>query len=156
MAGEGPDFWTLAVDWLAGAFLIGGAVFYVIGLIGLNRFPDLFTRMHAVSVSDTLGLGLLFLGMILLAGVSLVAVKLVFILALLLFAGPVTSHALARAALHDGQKPLIADAQGRLVGTDPAEVFPDLRERLSEPLSSETADDDTPPLPTGGGASSNS
>ena len=141
-------------DWIAGGFLLFGAVFYVLGMIGLNRFPDIFTRMHAVSVSDTLGAGGLIIGMMFLAGLSLVTVKLLFLLALLLFSGPVISHALARAALHDGQKPLLMTERRRLRATDLAEIHPDLRERLGEPLTSETADDDTPVRR--GGAPSNS
>jgi len=151
------SIWGLLVDWLAGACLIGGAFFYLVGMIGLHRFPDVFTRMHAVSVSETLGAGLLIAGMILLAGVSLVAVKLVFLMVLILYSGPVIGHALARAALHDGQKPLIADARGNLRETDPADLYPELRERLGAPLTSETADNDIPgPLPAEGGPSSNS
>lgn len=157
--------WGDIADWLAGLLLLGGSAFYVLGMIGLNRFPDVFTRMHAVSVSETLGVGLLFLGMMLISGFTLVTVKLLFMLILILFSGPVIGHALARAALHDGQKPLLARERGRLVATAPEEVYPELRERLRDPLISETADDDMPtatptPTPTTtaaeGGAPSNS
>ena len=145
--------WGDIADWAAALLLLGGSVFYVLGMIGLNRFPDVFTRAHAVSVSDTLGVGLLFLGMMVLGGFTLVTVKLLFILVLLLFSGPVVSHALARAALHDGQKPLLSAGRGRLVATAPDEVYPELRARLRDPLTSETADDDAP---AEGGAPSNS
>lgn len=147
-----PALWEVLVDALTGALLLGGSVFYVLGMVGLNRFPDVFTRMHAVSVSETLGVGMLFVGMMLLSGLTLVTVKLAFILVLVLFSGPVISHALARAALHDGQKPLIATARGNMVETAPEDLYPELRERLGEPLTSETADDDTP---VRGGAPSN-
>ena len=50
--------------------------------------PDFFTRMHAASVTDTLGAGLLIIGLILQAGFTLIAVKLLFLGLLLLFASP--------------------------------------------------------------------
>ena len=98
----------LAREILAGAFLFAGAFFLLAGAIGMNRMPDLFTRMHAASVGDTLGVSLMLIGMVFLAGFTLVTVKLVFLLAFLLFMGPVASHALAAAALQAGVKPLLA------------------------------------------------
>ena len=95
-------------DILAGAFLFAGAFFLLAGAIGMNRMPDLFTRMHAASVGDTLGVSLMLIGMVFLAGFTLVTVKLVFLMAFLLFMGPVSSHALAAAALQAGVKPLLA------------------------------------------------
>jgi len=100
-----------ALSWVA---LVAGGFFFVVGAIGLNRMPDVFTRMHATSVSDTLGAGLLIVGMMLQAGPTLVAVKLVFILLVLFMTGPIATHALAQAALHDDLEPLIADQKGRL------------------------------------------
>lgn len=128
----------LLLDILSWIALTLGGVFYLIGAVGLNRMPDVFSRMHATSVSETLGVGLLVLGMLLQAGISLVAVKLVFIVLALWTSGAVATHALARAALHDGERPLLADAGGRLAPTDPVSLFPELGERLAAPLSSET------------------
>lgn len=93
---------------VAGLFLFAGAFFLIAGAIGMNRMPDLFTRMHAASVGDTLGVSLMLIGMVFLAGFTLVTVKLFFLLAFLLFMGPVASHALAAAALQAGVKPLLA------------------------------------------------
>ncbi|HEV7283233.1 MAG TPA: monovalent cation/H(+) antiporter subunit G [Kaistia sp.] len=98
----------LARDILAGLFLFAGAFFLIAGAIGMNRMPDLFTRMHAASVGDTLGVSLMLIGMVFLAGFTLVTLKLVFLLGFLLFMGPVASHALAAAALQAGVKPLLA------------------------------------------------
>ncbi|MCX5520136.1 monovalent cation/H(+) antiporter subunit G [Kaistia defluvii] len=98
----------LARDILAGLFLSAGAFFLIAGAIGMNRMPDLFTRMHAASVGDTLGVSLMLIGMVFLAGFTLVTLKLVFLLAFLLFMGPVASHALAAAALQAGVKPMLA------------------------------------------------
>jgi multicomponent Na+:H+ antiporter subunit G len=132
------------IDLLSWAALLGGGFFYVVGAIGLNRMPDIFTRMHAVSVSETLGVGLMTLGMLLQAGFTLVAVKLIMIMVVLMWTGAVATHALARAALHDGEKPLLADATGALVATDPVSLFPELGVRLATPLQSEIVEEETP------------
>jgi multicomponent Na+:H+ antiporter subunit G len=100
---------ALAVDILSWALVLLGSFFTVAGAIGLVRMPDVFTRMHATSVIDTAGIGFLFIGLMLQAGLSLVTLKLVFILALFFFAGPVITHALAQAALHEKVEPLLAN-----------------------------------------------
>jgi len=94
------------VSWLSMAL---GAFFTLVGAFGLVRMPELFTRMHAASVTDTLGAGLLILAMILQAGFSLVTLKLIFILILFIFTSPVVTHALAQAALHEGTPPLLRE-----------------------------------------------
>jgi multicomponent Na+:H+ antiporter subunit G len=97
------------------ALILAGSFFVLVGAIGLVRMPDVFTRMHAASVTDTLGAGLLFAGLMLQAGFSLITLKLLFILALFFFVGPVVTHALAQAALHVGVEPLLHDdRRGRL------------------------------------------
>ncbi len=130
------------IDLLSWAALLGGGFFYVVGAIGLNRMPDIFTRLHAVSVSETLGVGLLTLGMLLQAGFTLVAVKLIVIMVVMMWTGAVAAHALARAALHDGEKPLLADETGALVPTDPVSLFPELGVRLAAPLRSEIVEEE--------------
>ena len=127
----------LVIDLLSWAALLSGGFFYVVGAIGLNRMPDIFTRMHAVSVSETLGVGLMILGMLLQAGPTLVAVKLIMIMVVMMWTGSMASHALARAALHDGEKPLLIDEHGALVPTDPVSLFPELGVRLATSLKSD-------------------
>jgi len=104
----------LAVDIVSWVLILLGSFFTLVGGIGLVRMPELYTRMHAASVTDTLGAGFLLLGLMLQAGFSLVTVKLAFLLALIFFLGPVVTHALARAALHENVAPLLAeDRRGR-------------------------------------------
>jgi len=98
-----------AVNLASWALILTGSFFTVVGAIGLARMPDVFTRMHAASVIDTLGVGLLFTGLMLQAGVGLVALKLLIILILFFFIGPVATHALAQAALHAGIEPQLAE-----------------------------------------------
>ena len=73
--------------------------------------PDFYTRMHAASVVETLGAGLVLLGLLLQAGFTLVAVKLLMLGLLIFFASPTATHALARAALLRGLRPLLADEE---------------------------------------------
>lgn len=89
--------------------IAAGSGFLIVGAVGLVRMPDMFTRMHAASVIDTMGAGLLGAGLMLQAGFTLVALKLFFLLVLIFFTGPVVSHALAQAALHAGLRPLLHD-----------------------------------------------
>jgi multicomponent Na+:H+ antiporter subunit G len=104
----------LAVDILSWVLIVLGSFFTVVGGIGLVRMPDLYTRMHAASVTDTLGAGLLIFGMMLQAGLSLVTLKLLFLLGLFFFFAPVVTHALAQAALHEKIEPQLAeDRRGR-------------------------------------------
>lgn len=87
------------------ALILIGSGFVVAGAIGILRLPDVYTRMHAASVIETIGAGALFAGLMLQAGFSQVSLKLLFILLLFFFTGPVITHALAQAALHAGLKP---------------------------------------------------
>lgn len=100
-----------ALDILSWSCLVGGGLFVFIGGIGLVRFPDFFTRLHAASVTDTLGAGLILLGLGLQEGWTLNTVKLVLILIFMVLTGPTATHALAKAALHGGQQPQAADAE---------------------------------------------
>ena len=72
--------------------------------------PDFYTRMHAASVTDTLGAGLMLLGMMVQAGLSLVTVKLVIVGLLVFFSSPAATHALAKAGMTRGIEPLLGAA----------------------------------------------
>ena len=88
--------------------LAAGGFFCVTGALGLVRMPDFYTRMHAASVIETLGAGLILLGLVLQAGFTLIAVKLLMIGLLIFFTSPTATHALAKAAYARGVKPLLA------------------------------------------------
>jgi len=103
-----------AVDLLSWLCLAAGGFFCMVGAFGMLRMPDFYTRMHAASVTDTLGAGLILLGLILQAGLTLVAVKLVMIGLLLFFTSPTATHALAKAAMGRGLKPVLADTPSGL------------------------------------------
>lgn len=92
------------VSWV---FLVTGSLFILIGAVGIIRLPDVFTRMHAAGIIDTLGAGSILVGLMVQAGFSLVTVKLLLIVVFLLLTGPTSTHALARATLSGGIKPLL-------------------------------------------------
>ena len=89
-----------AASW---ALLVAGGIFCVVGGIGVLRMPDFYTRVHAASVNDTLGAGLILAGLILQAGWTLVAAKLVVVGLLIFFTSPAATHALAKAAHAAGE-----------------------------------------------------
>lgn len=91
--------------------LVGGGLFSIVGAIGLIRFPDIFTRMHGASVTDTLGAGMILAGLMLQAGLTLVTVKLAFLGLFIFFASPAATHALVRAALARGLEPVLHDEE---------------------------------------------
>ena len=99
------------IDGLSWVFLIVGGAFCLIGAVGLLRMPDFYTRMHAASIIDTLGAALILLGLLLQAGLTLIAVKLFMLAVLIFFTSPTATHALARAAMVRGLKPLLADEE---------------------------------------------
>lgn len=103
---------SMALDILSWIFLVAGGAFCIIGGIGLIRMPDFYTRVHAASVTETLGAGLVLLGLMVQAGLTLVLAKLVMIGILILFMSPTATHALTRAALERGLQPLLADDGG--------------------------------------------
>jgi multicomponent Na+:H+ antiporter subunit G len=98
---------ALFVDVISWACIVIGAVFAVIGAVGILRLPDVFSRMHGAGIIDTLGAGLILVGLMFQAGFSLITVKLILIIVFVLYTSPTTTHALARAALNGGVNPLI-------------------------------------------------
>jgi len=85
------------LDLFSIAAIGAGAFFFVAGTVGLLRFPDSLTRLHALAKADNLGLGLVALGLIPLAANPLAALKLILIWALVLVSGGSTAQLLGRA-----------------------------------------------------------
>lgn len=101
------------LDILSWIIIVVGAGFSIVGAIGLLRFPDFYTRLHAAGITDTLGAWLILLGVLLQVESWLVAIKLVLIVVFLFFTSPTATHALARAALASGLKPLTKDQENK-------------------------------------------
>ncbi len=96
---------TTFLDIASWILLTLGGVSVLIGGIGALRMPNLYTRMHAASVTDSTGAILVLVGIMLQAGLSLATIKLAAILLFLLLTSPTATNALASAALLAGTKP---------------------------------------------------
>lgn len=79
-----------------------GAVFFLAGTVGLLRFPDALTRLHALTKVDNLGLALVVLGLLPQAGSVMAALKLVLVWLLVLLGSATAGQMLARVARRDG------------------------------------------------------
>ena len=90
---------------LAIAFLLAGFFFTAVAAIGVLRFPDFYTRLHASGKSDTLGISLSMLGLAIYEGASLVSIKIILIAIFIFVANPIGTHVLAKAAFRSGIKP---------------------------------------------------
>ena len=90
----------------SGLCLLIGSFLCLSGGVGLLRFPDFYTRMHAAGVTDTLAAAMILIGLMLQNPEALVMFKLVLILIMTIFISPVSSHALAKAALGNNVEPL--------------------------------------------------
>jgi multicomponent Na+:H+ antiporter subunit G len=80
-----------------------GLGFYAAGSIGLLRLPDLYTRLHALTKADNLGLGMIVIGLALLSGSAIIAIKLLLIWILVLAASAASAHLIAQQALRREQ-----------------------------------------------------
>jgi multicomponent Na+:H+ antiporter subunit G len=91
-----------AIDLASWLLLTAGGLFVLIGGIGALRMPDLYTRMHAASLTDSLGPMLIIGGLILQAGWAIETTKLLLILLFMLITGPTATYALGNAAFTAG------------------------------------------------------
>ena len=90
---------------IGAVLLVAGAIFMLIGSIGVIRLPDFYARTHAATNVDTLGIFLFVLGLAVKEGASLLSLKLAFVAVFVLMVNPVGTHALASSALNYGLKP---------------------------------------------------
>jgi len=87
---------------LAAILLIAGVFFLVVSAIGLLRLPDVYTRMHASSMSESMGAILILLGIGVYEGLTPATIKILLIVLFYAVASPTGAHALFRAALRSG------------------------------------------------------
>ncbi len=101
----------LGLDILTWAAILIGCFFVIITGYGLLRFPDLYSRIHAGGMADTLASFLILGGLALQSGLTLVTVKLIFIIAFLFITSPTATYALAQATFVAGLKPRVDEGQ---------------------------------------------
>jgi multicomponent Na+:H+ antiporter subunit G len=95
------------LDIIGGGLAIAGALLAILGAVGVLRFPDVYTRIHAASITDTGGATLMIFGLCLIAGLEAVTLKLVIVWFLLMLTTPTAAHALGNAAFSGGHAPRI-------------------------------------------------
>lgn len=96
---------STALHLISDAFLLAGSFLLLTGALGFLRFPDVFSRIHACGVTETLATSLILLALILKSESAMPQVKLLLILLFLMFSSPTASHALAKAAWNAGVRP---------------------------------------------------
>jgi multicomponent Na+:H+ antiporter subunit G len=89
-----------------------GLFFTLVAAIGLVRMPDVYTRAHATSKTDTLGTVLTLAGVALLFDGGVARVKLLLLAVFMLITSPTATHAITRAALDQGIEPWTVDEEG--------------------------------------------
>lgn len=92
----------LIVEYVAIFFLGGGFFFLLVGVVGLLRLPDVYTRMHAMGKCDTLGAGLILVALMLLIWDVTNITKLVLILSMIATINPIITHLIAKTAYNRG------------------------------------------------------
>lgn len=92
-------------EYVGVALVVAGLIFMLLGSIGLVRLPDFFTRTHAATKVDTVGIMIVLLGISVIEGVSVNSGKIIMAAIFLALTNPVSAHALGRAALHLGIRP---------------------------------------------------
>ena len=96
----------LILDGLSWIAMLGGGFFLFVGALGMVRLPDFWSRLHAASIIDSAGMGLILVGLALQGGLTLATAKLLLILLFLAVTGPTAAHAVANAAFVSGSRPL--------------------------------------------------
>lgn len=91
--------------------ICGGIFFMLVGSVGIVRLPDFFSRTHAVSKSDTLGVFLSIIGLIVYEGFTLSSFKLALVVLFIALSNPIGTHALGRAAFRRGVKPVLTGSK---------------------------------------------
>jgi multicomponent Na+:H+ antiporter subunit G len=96
---------------VVGLLLAAGLAFHAVAALGVWRLPDFYTRLHAVSKAETLGVLLTLSAVAVSVGPGLTALKVAFVALFLLTASPTSTHALARAAHRLGVRPWRRDGE---------------------------------------------
>lgn len=94
------------IKWIANICFLGSLLAFGLGTLGLYKFPDPYTRLHAIAISDTMGVGLIGLGLFLLSPNWALRIKLMVVLILFWLINPTMTHLVAKAGLLHGTEPV--------------------------------------------------
>jgi multicomponent Na+:H+ antiporter subunit G len=92
----------MILHYIAAFFLLGGFFFLIVGVVGLLRLPDVYTRMHAMGKCDTLGTGMVLVGLMILISDITNITKLFLIMVMIATINPVITHLIAKTAYNRG------------------------------------------------------
>ena len=87
---------------LSGILLISGFIFMTISAVGVVRLPDFFSRLHASSIGETLGIVLAGIGLAIYGGLNLTSAKILLVVAALFLVNPLGTHLISKAAIRSG------------------------------------------------------
>ncbi len=102
---------ALFIELFSYLFILIGSILILVGSIGLLRLPDVFSRIHAVGMIDTAGIGFIILGLLLHSGFSNTSIKLIIMGAILFFTSPISGHAVAISAKQNDLKPILKQSK---------------------------------------------
>jgi multicomponent Na+:H+ antiporter subunit G len=109
----------MIVDFVSALFIVVGTLFYIAGTVGLLRLPDVYTRLHALTKADNLGLGLIVIGLLPQAPGLLYGAKMLLLWVLVLVSGATGAHLIAKRAVRgDGEDMFDHDAERLPDGDD--------------------------------------
>lgn len=86
-------------DLIVIAFMLGGLFFFIVGTLGILRFPDALTRAHGAAKCDTLGAALCLAGLMVYSGFNTASLKLFLVIVFIWVTNPTATHAIARGIL---------------------------------------------------------
>ena len=100
----------ISINIISFLFIFIGSILILIGSFGLFRLPDVFSRIHAVGMIDTAGIGFIIFGLLVYSGFTIVSIKLLILGFVLIFTSPISGHAVAISAKKTGLKPFLSNA----------------------------------------------
>jgi multicomponent Na+:H+ antiporter subunit G len=123
------------LPWIASLLVLSGAVFCLLGAIGVLRLPDCYSRMHSASKAGALGAVLVLAG-VAAASSGEVALEAIFALLVVLATAPLAAHAISRAAYRAGIKPIVGRLGNALEQAGDDAHRPEVRSSMHEGASS--------------------
>ena len=98
---------------ISALLLLAGLFFMVVSVRGVIKFPDFFSRLHAIGLGQSLGMGFCCLGLFIYQGVNITGLKILMVLCGSMIAGPIGTHIVDRVAFREGLKKEEKDAERR-------------------------------------------
>ena len=89
---------------ISALLLLAGLFFMVVSVRGVIKFPDFFSRLHAIGLGQCLGMGFCCLGLFIYQGVNITGLKILMVLFVSMIAGPIGTHIVDRVAFREGLK----------------------------------------------------